>query len=587
LTSMLSKTKRRKDDIQPEAQNRFSPAGADAAPVGFHGRLHRRTARGAAAGRPRPGGGPAAAFDQLLLLHGRPDGPKEGRADQAEAYLADAVEQDPGSVHLKMQLATLFFQRNLTEKGLAVLENVLAEHPDHIPALMLYGRVQESRENRDKAREAYEKVVAQHPPNESVYLLLGNIYIAEEKWDAALDLYQELVRLVPASYAGHFFIGKINRHKGRLKAAEAALKKALLLEPELEEARFELLEVYRLNDDTEGIIQMYQEILDHDPDNIRAAIGLGYFYKISGFAEEGDQLLKNLGARSAEDVEVIRKLVQYYLDPQQYAQALVILEGMRLGNPESADLQYLTAVALDGEGKKAAALEHFLKVEDGTRFFENAALHAAILFQEQGRIDDAIDYMQKVIESHPENPEFRLYLGSFYEEAEQYPAAETALKKGLALDPENVRILFRLGVVYDKWGNKEASIAKMRSVIQLDPENANALNYLGYTFAEMGENLDEAEQLIKQALEFKPDDGYITDSLGWVYFKKGMLAEALFYLEKAARLTPDDPIIAEHLGDAYRRSGNIEKALEYYRKSLENNHQDPAAVEAKIKSLTP
>ncbi len=67
----------------------------------------------------------------------------------------------------------------------------------------------------------------------------------------------------------------------------------------------------------------------------------------------------------------------------------------------------------------------------------------------------------------------------------------------------------------------------MKKVIKLDPKDANALNYLGYTYTEMGQNLEEAERLIKKALTFKPGDGYITDSLGWVYYKTGRYKEAL------------------------------------------------------------
>jgi len=178
-----------------------------------------------------------------------------------------------------------------------------------------------------------------------------------------------------------------------------------------------------------------------------------------------------------------------------------------------------------------------------------------------------------------------LYLGSFYEEIEAYADAETALNKGLNLDPKHVRIHFRMGVVYDKWGKKNESIAYMRKVIALDPENANALNYLGYTYADMGENLDEAESLIRKALKHKPDDGYITDSLGWVLYKKGLYQESLVYLEKAVTLTSDDPIILEHLGDAYLKLNDIENAIKYYRESLEIKTDDTESLENKLNEL--
>jgi Tfp pilus assembly protein PilF len=126
----------------------------------------------------------------------------------------------------------------------------------------------------------------------------------------------------------------------------------------------------------------------------------------------------------------------------------------------------------------------------------------------------------------------------------------------------------------------------MRKVISLDPKHANALNYLGYTYADLGRNLDEAERLIKEALKYKPNDGYITDSLGWVYYKKGEFDKALIYLKKAVELVPDDPIMLEHMGDAYLKLNDRQNALKYYKKSLEVKEKDRGALEEKIRRLT-
>jgi tetratricopeptide (TPR) repeat protein len=123
--------------------------------------------------------------------------------------------------------------------------------------------------------------------------------------------------------------------------------------------------------------------------------------------------------------------------------------------------------------------------------------------------------------------------------------------------------------------------------VKYEPDNANALNYLGYTFAEMGINLDEAEQLIRKALEYKPGDGYITDSLAWVYYKRGLYEKALQLLKKAVKVVPDDPIIREHIGDVYDKLGMTEQALDSYRQSIEQGHTDKAAIEQKIRQLSP
>jgi len=87
-------------------------------------------------------------------------------------------------------------------------------------------------------------------------------------------------------------------------------------------------------------------------------------------------------------------------------------------------------------------------------------------------------------------------------------------------------------------------------------------------------------------LKYKPDDGYITDSLGWVYYKKGEYEKALEYLQKAIGIVPDDPIMLEHLGDAYLKLNDKTNALKFYKKSLENKEKDKEELEKKIRELS-
>ena len=159
------------------------------------------------------------------------------------------------------------------------------------------------------------------------------------------------------------------------------------------------------------------------------------------------------------------------------------------------------------------------------------------------------------------------------------------IKQAIKIEPDNPRYIFRLGVVYDKANKKQDSMAAMRRVIELDPKHANALNYLGYTYADLGQNLDEAERLIKEAMKHKPNDGYITDSLGWVYYKKGQFDKALLYLKRAVELVPDDPIMLEHIGDAYLKLNDRPNALKYYQKSLKVKGKDKEVLEEKIRQL--
>ena len=95
------------------------------------------------------------------------------------------------------------------------------------------------------------------------------------------------------------------------------------------------------------------------------------------------------------------------------------------------------------------------------------------------------------------------------------------------------------------------------------------MNFIGYTYAERGEKLDYAEELIIKALELAPGRAYIIDSLGWVYYQKGDFTKALEYLLRASEMPPPDAAILEHVGDVYEKLGKRELAVENYTKAFE------------------
>jgi len=313
---------------------------------------------------------------------------------------------------------------------------------------------------------------------------------------------------------------------------------------------------------------------------------LGYYYHSHGKAAEAEEIFQKLGQRSLTEFEVIIKVIQLYIDQKKYDEGLVVIQGMLQSAPDSSELHHIAGIAFYGKKDNQSALAHFRKVGADSRFYEDAVIHAAYLLSEDKKNDEAIELLSDASQNSPKNAEFKYYLGTFYEEEEQFEKAEVLIKEAIQLQPDNAKYYFRLGVVYDKSNKKEASMEAMRKVIAIDPKHSNALNYLGYTYADLGQNLDEAEQLIKEALKYKPDDGYITDSLGWVYYKKGDFEKALQYLQKAVEIVPDDPIMLEHLGDIYLKLNDKVNALKYFQKSLQHKEKDKEELEKKIRAIT-
>jgi len=99
-------------------------------------------------------------------------------------------------------------------------------------------------------------------------------------------------------------------------------------------------------------------------------------------------------------------------------------------------------------------------------------------------------------------------------------------------------------------------------------DHAPGMNYLGYMWADRGENLPRALELIRKAVDLEPSNGAYLDSLGWVYFRLDRLDKAEENLVAASTLNPDDATVEEHLGDLWVKKGDMKKARESWKRAL-------------------
>ena len=90
--------------------------------------------------------------------------------------------------------------------------------------------------------------------------------------------------------------------------------------------------------------------------------------------------------------------------------------------------------------------------------------------------------------------------------------------------------------------------------------------------------------MIQRAVELRPTDGYIVDSLGWAYYRLGDYARATQTLERAIELVPEDPTINDHLGDAYWRNERLGEARFQWRRALQFKPEadEVKKIEAKL-----
>jgi Flp pilus assembly protein TadD len=202
----------------------------------------------------------------------------------------------------------------------------------------------------------------------------------------------------------------------------------------------------------------------------------------------------------------------------------------------------------------------------------DAEIGRAEAMKEVGRVDEAIAALRDTAAAHPRSIEAHTSLGDMLRRDSQFAEAGDAYDGALALVPHPEQrhwpLFYQRGIAFersDQWPRAEADFLK---ALDLEPDQPLVLNYLGYSWVEMGENLAEAQAMIEKAVEQRPDDGYIVDSLGWVLYRLGDFDGAVEHLEKAVELKPVDPVINDHFGDALWMVGRRIEARFQWRRSL-------------------
>jgi tetratricopeptide (TPR) repeat protein len=295
----------------------------------------------------------------------------------------------------------------------------------------------------------------------------------------------------------------------------------------------------------------------------------------AGAAEALYGLGASIGRRGGEDLALIYLQLALYLEPS-HAMALLSL----------ADLY-------ESLKKPDLAIKVYERVPASSPLSRNAEIQLAGDLDQLDRSDEAKKRLDHVIAEHPKDTEAILALGNIQRGRKEF--AECADTYGKAIDTiakpdkSNWVVFYFRGICYERshqWPNAEAD---MKKALELFPEQPLVLNYLGYSWVDQGVHLDDGMDMIRRAVEQRPDDGYIVDSLGWAYFRTGNYDEAVKNLERAVELKPDDPTINDHLGDAYWRVGRTLEAHYQWSqaKDLGPDKEDLPKIEAKIKDGLP
>jgi tetratricopeptide (TPR) repeat protein len=531
--------------------------------------------------------------DPVPEVEVRPDAPPEydvlvaqqheasGDIAQALGAFQRALEKDPDSAYLHRKIATALIRMGRPGKALEHAELALVLEPDEERTRIFLGRLHRLRRDAPAAESTLLSADGQ-PISDEAAVLLYQVYLESDQLRKAVDLAQELIDRDPDFIAGYAALGKAYERLGEFEKAEEVLRRALEKNPDNLAIYSQLARSARKRGDRDAEASIYREILEERPHHHTTLMALADVQIGQDDMEGAIRTLTEIVAHHPDDLRSVERLGFLYYETENFSESARLLETVLETEPTDSEVRFFLGIVQRRLGDNERAIETFAAIPADSDHYSEARTQLAILYEQAGEFGRALEEIERAVIANPTRPR-ELYAATLRAKAGDFDCAVAYLEGLLLENPKDDDLLYNLGVVYGEAKRTQEALEYMERAIERNPKNASALNWVGYTLAEQGSNLDQAEEYIVRALDLRPDDGFIIDSLGWVYymrarplFETGRKKEAKKYIDRALeellraqKLTGGDPVVSEHLGDIYILLDQKRRALEKYREAVE------------------
>lgn len=506
----------------------------------------------------------------------------EGDYQTANIIFKHLITLAPKDNFVKQKYAISLIRTGEVEDSKVILEQIFkdSKNKDDKVGLVLAG-VYSSLGKIEDSRRVYSQILKAHPKNEEACIFLSKSYALEKKTKKAVNLLEKCSRKNRKKGIYHYYAGKIYVDKKHYKTARKFFKKSLarektfsrsvmaigLIEEELGQTK-KALKTYKrylkknpndtlilsrivqlmlAEEKFVDVIDYAERLSDYEPDNLNLRVKLGILYKDIKRYDKSIQTFKDLLVYAPENDMILYYLGGIYQETEDYENSILYYNRIPVSSGLYQDSSFQIAQMLSimakqeyyTEKEKGPDHDKFLtyidkKIREIDGFKVDFSVVKASYFESLNDTGEAIDILEDLKEHKTFNNNHRFYLASLFEKEQEFQKATELIEQ----------------------------------ILELDNKNADAYNFLGYSLVERNVNMDKAYEYLKMAIELSPENGYIRDSLGWYYYKKGEFKKALVEMNKAIKLVTDDVAINKHMAIIYTDLKDFEKAKEFIKKAL-------------------
>jgi tetratricopeptide (TPR) repeat protein len=325
-----------------------------------------------------------------------------------------------------------------------------------------------------------------------------------------------------------------------------------------------LLQSLERNDDA---LPLLEKAIKQHPDDKRLRLTYARLLVAEDRLDEAKGEFASLLQQHPNDDDLRFSLALVCLEAKAWKEAIVYLEELVERGSHSEAAHYNLARAYEELGNLPSALIEYALVGPGNDYLPAQARQSDLLFKAR-RAEEAAERLRQARESQPDYA-IQLYLieAEAWSRQDNNERAWQIIQQALEQFPEDLNLLYTRAMLAEKRDDLPLLESDLRFILEREPDNAMALNALGYTLADRTTRYSEARQLIEQAHQLNPDDPAILDSLGWVNYRLGNLDEAERLLRQALQAFPDQEVAA-HLGEVLWTQGKQQEARKVWRKAL-------------------
>lgn len=471
----------------------------------------------------------------------------EGRHDEAAAILDQLVARLGLFPAATSRRAAIDYQLGLRDRAHQRLDEVLAKQPKSAEILVLKGKWLLAEKNIDAAFALAQSAVAADRNFWPGHELLGSVHVVRHQWDEAIAAFTEAVRLDARAVYPQIALSELHLNQGKIDTGLSFAEDAVQSAPTSGLARFVLARSLVGKGDLKRARSELQPVLLGSPKVAQVHALLGTIEEREGNPAAAKAAYELALALDPKTHEAVSGMVRLDTAAKNIPRAVGRVQEYTNQAPDDPQAFYLAAQTYIVAGELSRAEAALRKCIELNVSFVQAHHRLGELYLEQQKVDEARKVYDRLIELRPNDVSAHSMIALLLHSQQRYGEAKRAYERILSIDP--------------------------RALV--------AANNLAYLYANDGEKLDEALSLAQTAKNARPDDPDVNDTLGWVYYKRGLATLAIDPFEQSIKADPTNAVYHYHLGLAYAQMGESAKARRALEEALRVDPEFDGAADAR------